>query len=238
MAVHVRREPTFAPLEYRLALDLAFAASPRAVDNGSSLLLMTSAPLLIQEVCMRAVGPVTIVADTPAALASARRLACTPEFQRPLALRVADPEEPANWTAESHAAVIWASPRRATWRQIVTYVDAATAPGAMLAALVAGPLMRPLARLLTDRPLGGPGWSAQALTRDLVRRGYRAEMRYTLGGTKSIWWTVASRLAAVMSRHDLVDRAEAGYRAAISDVSPASLVRLELAVFRKGAISQ
>jgi hypothetical protein len=237
MAEHDRREPLAAPLEYRLALDLAFAASRRAVDSSSPLLLVTSAPLVVQEVCMRAEGPVTIVADTPAALARARRLACTPNIQRPAALRVATPGDLATWTAERHAAVIWASPRRATWRQLVARVDAATMPGATLATLVAGPLMRPLARLQIDRPLGGPEWSADALARDLVRRGFQVEMRFPLGGIKSILWTVASRLAAIRGRHDLVDRAEAGYRAAIGDACPTSFARLELDVLRKAGSS-
>jgi hypothetical protein len=237
MATRIRRDPSVAPLEYRLALDLAFAALPRSGGRDPSLLLVASAPLIIQEVCIRAMGPVTIVPDTPAALASAARLARADDIQRPSAIQVARREDPLTWAPGRHDAVIWASPRPATWRPLVSRVDSALAPGGRLATLVAGPLMRPLATLLADVPVGGPAWCADDLTRKLSRRGYELDDVYRFAGIKSVSWSVASRLAAVLGRHDLVDRAEAGYRAAIADAYPASVSRLRLAVLRKGVSS-
>ena len=234
MAVRRRRHPDFAPLEYRLALDLAFSAIEQLGGHAPALLLVASDPAIVHEVCLRAAGSVTIVPDTDAALESAAGLVYAHGAQRPNVLRIAQMADPLTWERDAYDAAIWVSPRPATWRQLDGRLDAALVAGGTLAMLSPGLLSRPLAVGAMPGRTDATGWKVRHVPHGLSGRGYTLTYAYQLAGLKSVWWMAVSRAAALLGRPDLVDRAESGFRAAVADVRPGALSRLRLDVLTKG----
>ena len=108
---------------------------------------------------------------------------------------------------------LWAIPRSSTWRDNFRMIDGVLSADGVLSIVLSG----------TGGWLGPysggmlQSWSiARGLRAAFETLGYRRERAFTLGGVEAVRWAVSARLARLRGRPELVDRAESGYRAALT----------------------
>lgn len=222
-----------ARLEHRLALDLACAGLAHAGRRGGSTLIVASSPVWLREALFRLTGEITVLGEDEATLRLARLVVDQGELRRDTALDIRGLGEATVGSLPPAGSVLWAAPRRATWRRIAQLTDAALVAGGALALVADAPLARLLDLRHAARGLA-PAWHANALADSLQRQGYRRIAEYPLGGPASFFWAALAQAAGRAGRPALADRYEAAYRAALAAPVSRRWATCRVRVDRKG----
>ncbi len=228
-----------APLEYRLAMDLAMSGLTSTGRAGAGVLIVASVPAFIDEALLCADGPLTIAVETTdlADIVGVRAgLLIRPGRPMP-AIMAADALAQRRGTpsAVSYGCALWVSPQRCSWRRRAKALASRLTPGALLTMVTAGPLGQVVSRFRRT-PLGSshPAWLGAGRGRVLSRAGLQPERVLALGGFSSIAWALAARLAGLAERLDLADRAEAGYRRSLLAPHTGDPALVNVLTFRRG----
>lgn len=200
-----------APLEYRLALDLAFASFAREDAPGAALLVLAASdPSLVFEVGARVTGPLAIVDDRT------------------------------RWEqlrgGETYPCGVWACPSRGTSDGQLQALSALLGEGALLGVVVPGRLRAVVERARQPGQRHRQPWNGGAVGQALAAQGYRLERAYGLGGPRALAFALAGRLVARLGRPDLADRCEAGYRLSLAPARGGRCSLATLLLFRKGGV--
>jgi hypothetical protein len=179
---------TTARLAYSLALDLAHSALQTGRAPGDSSLFIASTPVFADEARIRADAASTLVEAWP------------------------DTHQERALPGGTFAGAIWAAPTSETWHRWLALLDDRLVRGSRLMVLLGGPGTALLSRLQAAREPGEPTWGGRPLCAELARRAYAVRGIAGLGSVSSIFWAALARAAAGTGRHDIVDRAEIGYR--------------------------
>lgn len=226
-----------ARLEHRLALDLASAALFGAQPCEGPSLLMVSSRELAAEALQRTCGRVTFVAETPEVLESFQCLMAQSVASQQTEVSATFADSMESWVNETHCCALWASPKVATWLHRLRRIDAVLAEGALLAIVLDGPLARLLAPF---RARSAPGQAAPPFPRlrqQLADLGYDLEHCYNIGGLGAVRSATLVRFGNFTGRPNLVDRWEAGYRAALSPTESGRLALARVILARKSTKS-
>src|SRR5581483_3698070 len=165
MRASARSSPSLdeAPLEYRLAVDLAMSGLTSADRAEAGILVVASAPTFVDEVLLCVDGRLTVAVETTdlADIVGARAgVLIRPSRARPDVMTVDElAQRRMAPSGASYGCALWVSPQRHSWRRRTTALASRLTPGAVLTIVTAGALGQVLGRLRrTSLGSGHPIW--------------------------------------------------------------------------------
>jgi len=225
--------PRTASLGQQVAFDLMSARLAWRDPSDKPLLVVASSLMTVQSALMRLRGPVDFALETPVTVEEARVLVDALPVRQMADVEFLRADDISMRPPGVYRGAIWASPHPSNWRSRLPLLQAAVSDGGLLAVLTQGWLGALLAPLRRQSKVDEPRWLRSDLQAELEQLGFKQDQTYDFCRLGCAAYGVLSRLATMIRRPDLADRAEVAYRQLLLDPQGPGPAAFSLLAVRK-----